>query len=106
MTHNIKNLAGALILMGALVACGEDVTNVEYSIDDNDTPVRTPTLSHREKCYGIALAQHNDCASRSGQNCAGTSNFDYQTDVWKFAPRGTCEEKGGSLQSKPDDRAR
>lgn len=104
MTNEIKNLASALILMGALVACGEDVTDVEYSIDDNGTP-QTPTLSHREKCYGIALAQHNDCATRAGQNCAGTSQVDYQTNVWKFTPRGTCEEKGGSLESQADDRA-
>lgn len=44
----------------------------------------------KEKCYGVALAGQNDCASGPGTSCAGTSKVDYQTDAWKFVPAGTC----------------
>lgn len=44
-----------------------------------------------EKCYGIALAGHNDCAAGPGTTCAGTSTVDYQGNAWKLVPSGTCE---------------
>jgi uncharacterized membrane protein len=45
----------------------------------------------KEKCYGVALKGHNDCAAGAGTSCAGTSKIDYQKDAWKFVPKGTCE---------------
>jgi len=44
-----------------------------------------------DKCYGVALAGHNDCAAGAGTTCAGTSKVDYQPNSWKYVPRGTCE---------------
>ena len=32
----------------------------------------------KEKCYGVALKGHNDCAAGAGTTCAGTSKVDYQ----------------------------
>jgi uncharacterized membrane protein len=43
-----------------------------------------------EKCYGVALAGQNDCAAGAGTHCAGTSKVDYQGDMWKLVPQGTC----------------
>src|SRR5215471_2031980 len=43
-----------------------------------------------EKCYGVALAGKNDCKAGAGTSCAGTSKMDYQGDVWKNVPAGTC----------------
>ncbi len=43
-----------------------------------------------EKCYGVALAGKNDCAAGPGTSCAGTSKVDYQGNVWKAVPTGTC----------------
>ncbi len=43
------------------------------------------------KCYGVALAGHNDCAAGAGTSCAGTSTIDYQGNSWKLVPAGTCE---------------
>ncbi len=43
-----------------------------------------------EKCYGVALAGQNDCASGAGTSCAGTSTTDYQGNAWKLVPSGTC----------------
>lgn len=44
----------------------------------------------REKCFGVSLAGHNDCAAGPGTSCAGTSKTDYQGNAWKLVPKGTC----------------
>lgn len=43
-----------------------------------------------EKCYGVALAGHNDCKAGAGTTCAGTSKVNYQGDAWKLVKAGTC----------------
>ena len=45
----------------------------------------------KEKCYGVALKGHNDCAAGAGSTCAGTAKVDYQGNSWKYVPKGTCE---------------
>jgi len=106
VNNDIKNLASALIIMGALVSCGEDIQDVDYNIDDQTIHITSsqlrPKLAMREQCYGIALAQYNDCATGSGTNCAGTASLDYQSDRWKYVERGSCGDQGGSLSAKKD----
>ncbi len=46
----------------------------------------------KEKCYGVALAEGNDCAAGPGTTCAGTSAVDYQGNAWKLVDAGTCTE--------------
>jgi uncharacterized membrane protein len=43
-----------------------------------------------EKCYGVALAGHNDCKAGEGTTCAGTAKADYQGNAWKLVAKGTC----------------
>jgi uncharacterized membrane protein len=43
-----------------------------------------------EKCYGVALAGHNDCKAGAGTTCAGTSKVNYQGNAWKLVKAGTC----------------
>jgi len=43
-----------------------------------------------EKCYGVALAGHNDCKAGAGTTCAGTSKVDYDGKAFKEVPKGTC----------------
>ncbi|UUT14012.1 DUF2282 domain-containing protein [Pseudomonas zeae] len=43
-----------------------------------------------EKCFGVAMKGHNDCAAGAGTTCAGTSKMDYQANAWKLVPKGTC----------------
>jgi uncharacterized membrane protein len=43
------------------------------------------------KCYGIAKAGQNDCASSANNTCAGTAKMDYDRRAWKLVPNGTCE---------------
>jgi len=44
----------------------------------------------KDKCYGIAMAGHNDCAAGAGTTCAGTSKRNYQGNAWKYVAKGTC----------------
>ena len=53
----------------------------------------------QEKCYGVAKAGHNDCATKTS-SCAGTANEDSQTDAFIVVPSGLCAKlTGGSLES-------
>ena len=55
-----------------------------------------------EKCYGIAKAGENGCASPAGQagghSCAGHSTTDYSGADWKAVPAGTCMTMGGKME--------
>ena len=51
-----------------------------------------------EKCYGVAKAGQNDCASKSGgHSCAGQSKKDMSPNDWKNVPAGTCASMGGKM---------
>ena len=54
----------------------------------------------KEKCFGIAKAGQNDCASVSGvHSCAGQSKVDMDKMEWKYVAKGTCKSmKGMSLE--------
>ena len=50
----------------------------------------------KEKCFGIAKAGQNDCASANGSHsCAGQAKKDNEPTEWKYVPKGTCEKEGG-----------
>jgi uncharacterized membrane protein len=49
-----------------------------------------------EKCYGIAKAGQNDCATAT-HGCAGMATADKDPAEWKSVPKGTCEKAGGKL---------
>lgn len=50
-----------------------------------------------EKCFGIAKAGRNDCAT-ANSSCAGTSTQDRQRDAYIAIPKGTCSKiSGGHL---------
>ena len=53
----------------------------------------------KEKCYGIATAGHNDCASAANNSCAGTSKKDYEKAAWVLVPKGTCLTTEVTLKS-------
>lgn len=53
-----------------------------------------------EKCYGIAKAGKNDCASKGAAHaCAGQSTMNGDKESFLVVPKGTCEKiVGGSLK--------
>ena len=52
--------------------------------------------AEKEKCFGIAKAGQNDCASHVGtHSCAGQSKVDMDKTEWKYVAKGTCKQMKG-----------
>ncbi len=52
----------------------------------------------KEKCYGVAKAGKNDCATKNS-SCAGTAKEDGQKDAFIALPKGLCDRLvGGSTK--------
>jgi uncharacterized membrane protein len=49
-----------------------------------------------EKCFGVAAAGKNDCAT-AAHSCAGQAKVDKDPTEWKQVPKGSCEKVGGKL---------
>jgi uncharacterized membrane protein len=49
----------------------------------------------KEKCYGVAKAGKNDCATKTSV-CAGHSTSDGQKDTYIVVPKGLCSRLVGS----------
>jgi len=50
----------------------------------------------QEKCYGVAKAGANDCATADGvHSCEGQSKVDNDANDWKYVATGTCDKLGG-----------
>lgn len=63
-------------------------------------PAPTPAFK-AEKCYGLARAGQNDCASTGNNSCAGTSRANADPRAWIYVPAGYCERiVNGSLKPK------
>jgi len=59
------------------------------------------TAAKTEKCYGVAAAGKNDCASEGNNSCAGHSAKDADGKAWVLVPAGLCEKlAGGSTAPK------
>jgi uncharacterized membrane protein len=97
----LGHLAGLLLAAATLSACnGESKTkDIRYDETDRGLTMPEPKKAAREKCYGIALAQYNDCAAGPKSDCAGTATKDYMPDRWKYVAAGKCEaEFAGTLE--------
>ncbi|MDO6386595.1 MULTISPECIES: DUF2282 domain-containing protein [unclassified Uliginosibacterium] len=54
----------------------------------------------KEKCYGVAKAGANDCASAAGtHSCAGQSKMDNDPNTFKLVAAGSCAKMGGMLKA-------
>jgi len=54
----------------------------------------------QEKCFGVAKAGANDCASANGSHsCAGQSKKDNDPNTFKMVAKGSCEKMGGMLMA-------
>jgi uncharacterized membrane protein len=55
------------------------------------------SAADKEKCFGVAKAGQNDCASVMGtHSCAGQGKVDNDKSEWKYVAKGSCEKAGGS----------
>lgn len=97
-----KDLGHFASLLAAAVALGgcerkSAGVDIRYDAKDRGIAMPAPKKSEREKCFGIALAQYNDCAAGPKSECAGTATKDYMPDRWRYVPAGTCKAQGGTL---------
>ncbi len=76
------------------------VTTAVSSLIALGATLSTPAVAaDKEKCYGVAKAGQNDCATKSS-SCAGTSKEDNQKDAFVVVPKGLCDKlTGGSTAS-------
>jgi uncharacterized membrane protein len=61
-------------------------------------PAPSPTFK-AEKCYGIAKAGKNDCASTGANSCGGTSKLNGDPKAWIYVPEGYCDRIVGASKT-------
>ena len=83
----MKSMKATAAAISGLIALGSfALVGHAYAADKPDM----------EKCYGVAKAGKNDCAS-NGHACAGQSKAQGPGE-WVSLPKGTCDRiVGGSL---------
>ena len=57
--------------------------------------------AEQERCYGIAKAGKNDCATASSA-CSGSAKQDNLKDAWIYVPKGTCQKVAGGMLAQPE----
>jgi len=88
----------ALTALGAVLALSvnSDAFAGPVNMEDMTKDIHKAPI---EKCYGIAKANQNDCATHTNA-CSGQSKEDNAKDAWIAVPKGICERiVGGSLTS-------
>lgn len=81
------NARNALILAAAASLFA--VSGSAFAADDH---------ANQDKCYGVAKAGQNDCASKTGTHaCAGQSKKDNDPTDFKYVAKGTCATMGGMM---------
>ncbi len=82
-----SNLAIAAAVTGIIALGGTMLTTT------------SAVAAEKEKCYGVAKAGKNDCATKNS-SCAGTAKQDNQKDAFVVVPKGLCDKlAGGSTTS-------
>ena len=80
----------------ALIAAALAVLSV------SETALAADAGSDKEKCFGIAKAGQNDCASVMGtHSCAGQAKKDMDPTEWKYTAKGGCAKAGGTTAMPP-----
>ncbi|MGV7210428.1 DUF2282 domain-containing protein [Oxalobacteraceae bacterium A2-2] len=72
----------ALLAAALATVCAAGATTAAHAADD------------KEKCYGVAKAGTNDCAT-GAHSCSGQAKTDNAPDEWKMVAKGTCQKMGG-----------
>ncbi|HET9870467.1 MAG TPA: DUF2282 domain-containing protein [bacterium] len=87
MKRNVFNDRSKLVptALASLVAFGAAGVASQALAKDWTKMVKT------EKCYGVAKAGKNDCATKS-HACAGMSKVDNDPNDWVFLPVGVCDK--------------
>ncbi len=91
----IERKTSSLFVAGAVAAAFALSAGASIASEDGDADAQDADV----KCYGIAAAGENDCASAGNNSCAGTSTVDNDPYAWKVVESAeACEAAGGSLE--------
>ena len=83
------------LIAAALAGMCAATTGIASAADDM---AKADAKAAKEKCFGIAKAGQNDCASANGSHsCSGQAKVDKAPEEWKYVAKGTCEKAGGKL---------
>lgn len=83
------NKRQALIAAALATVCAAAATTASASPSAS-------AAAEKEKCFGIAKAGQNDCATPTGSHsCSGQAKKDKDPGEWKYVAKGTCEKAGG-----------
>ena len=84
-----------------LVASALAAAIVSPALLSAQKPVPAPSNFKAEKCYGLAKAGQNDCASTGNNSCGGSSKLNADPRAWIYVPAGYCERiVSGSLKPR------
>jgi uncharacterized membrane protein len=97
-------IAGALSL--ANFAAADDYASEAKSGENAKAEKKAPVkkakkanMKGMEKCYGIAKAGKNDCASGDGKiTCAGQAKEDHEENAFLVVPAGMCDRIAGGVK--------
>jgi uncharacterized membrane protein len=89
-------LTKRLLLAAVAAAVAVPAVALTMQAQSRTAPTDAPA---REKCYGIAKAGKNDCASTAGNSCAGTSKVDGDKKAWLYVAEGYCERIVGGTKA-------
>jgi uncharacterized membrane protein len=82
-----------LIVASMAAALGAGVVSTAIAAEKGKKADKT------EKCYGVAKAGKNDCASAGNNSCAGQATKDADGKAWISVPAGLCAKlNGGASQ--------
>lgn len=91
----------ALFGSGTLITTAAAAAVISGVIAAYAAPAPVPAGFTAEKCYGIAKAGKNDCASAGNNSCGGLSRVDSDSKAWLYLPAGACEKiVGASLAAR------
>ncbi|MGF6759130.1 BufA1 family periplasmic bufferin-type metallophore [Paraburkholderia sp. GAS42] len=83
MKSNLSRRALIAVALAGVVTTGINAAHAEDNV----------------RCFGIAKAGQNDCASKTGvHSCAGESKVDNDKGDFKNVPKGTCKKMGGTVE--------
>jgi uncharacterized membrane protein len=90
MPTRSASLAIAGALAAPLAAAGGMAMNGSMTMNQRQHTMAALRSGKFVRCFGVALAGHNDCYAGPGTTCAGTASRNYQGNAFKLVPTGTC----------------
>jgi uncharacterized membrane protein len=81
---------GSLVALPSVAGAAETPQQMKMMMEKNMKMTQDRLNTGKfDKCYGVALAGHNDCYAGPGTTCAATSTANYQGNAFKLVPKGT-----------------